>query len=378
MDKQDARKLVDRYNNGIANGDEQLLLERWYLLEEEKQTLADDDTDLVVLKNEIWTGALKKAGIINRQRIQKRYLWPRIAAAASILVILSVGGYFLWHKQPSQQIALNNKNDIAPGGNKAILTLSNGKQINLNDAQNGIIANEAHESIKKAKDGTLSYDGLTAPADNQQVIYNTVTTPRGGQWPLILPDGTKVMLDAASSIRYPVSFNGNDRRVEITGQAYFEVAHNAKPFRVSVRGETIEDLGTHFNINAYEDEPDIKTTLLEGSVKVSKGNEKVILKPGQQSITQSTTNKIRVRDANTEEAIAWYKGLFQFDNANIQTVMRQLSKWYNIDVVYEGKIPAKVCNGKVYRNLNLSQVLEVLAYSKVHFRVEGRKMIVYP
>jgi transmembrane sensor len=113
-------------------------------------------------------------------------------------------------------------------------------------------------------------------------------------------------------------------------------------------------------------------------VKVSKGNEKVILKPGQQSITQSTTNKIRVRDANTEEAIAWYKGLFQFDNANIQTVMRQLSKWYNIDVVYEGKIPAKVCNGKVYRNLNLSQVLEVLAYSKVHFRVEGRKMIVYP
>ena len=306
--------------------------------------------------------------------------WTTIAAAASVLLFLSIGGYFLLHKQtPKQQIAQNQPlhNDIAPGGNKAILTLGNGKKIVLTDAKNGTIAKEDNKIIKKGIDGTVSYEANGSTGNNRQLTYNTVTTPRGGQWPVVLPDGTKVILDAASSIKYPVSFNGNERKVEITGQVYFEVAHNtAKPFRVTVKGQTIEDLGTHFDINAYEDEPAIKTTLLEGSVKVSKDGQSVLLKPGQEAILQG--HQIKVADADIELAVAWKNGLFQFDNAPLPEVMRQLSRWYDVDITYEGKIPDRAFSGKLYRNVKASQVLDILAYKKIHYRIEGKKIIITP
>jgi transmembrane sensor len=314
-----------------------------------------------------------------------RHLWPRIAAAASILLALSVGGYFLLHKQAPQQIAQNQiHNDVAPGNNKAILTLSNGKQISLTDAQKGIVSKDGNELIKKTSDGAVSYEGNGSAGKNQQLVYNTITTPRGGQWSVTLPDGTKVMLDAASSIKYPVSFTGNERRVEITGQAYFEVTHDAaKPFRVITRGQVIEDIGTKFNIDAYDDEPAIKTTLVEGAVRVSNPDEQaplekagIILKPGQQTLLQN--NKLTVSDANTEEVIAWTNGYFSLDGERIGSIMRKLSRWYDIKVEFKGDLPNIILGGEISRSTTLSQALKILEVANVHFIVEGKKITVTP
>ncbi len=308
-------------------------------------------------------------------------LWPRIAVAASVLLMLSIGGYFLvLQKQPSNQIAQNEIHDIAPGSNKAVLTLANGKTIILTGARNGKLAVQGYAAINKTADEKVVYKAdQVSPASEtatKEVVYNTLTTPRGGQYHLVLADGTNVWLDAASSITYPVAFIGKDRQVNITGQVYFEVAHNAaKPFRVTTKNQTIEVLGTHFNVNAYPDEPNTKTTLFEGSIKLTSNTGQAILKPGQQA--QINHGRINiVNDANMDEAIAWHKGLFEFHDADIQTVMRQLSRWYNVDVSYEGKITDRHFSGKLYRNVTALTVADILSYKKIHFRIEGKQIIV--
>jgi len=266
------------------------------------------------------------------------------------------------------------KNDVAPGGNKATLTLSNGKQISLTNARNGNIAQQAGMQVNKTNNGQIVYlvntaQGLaTNNSKTAEVVYNTIETPKGGQYTLKLSDGTLAVLDAASSIKYPVSFDGNERRVEITGQVYFEVTHNrAKPFRVMVEGQTVEDLGTHFNINAYSDEPAIVTTLVEGSVMVNKGT---LLKPGQEAI--NTNNNIVVRKANIGEAIAWKNGLFRFDQTGLKTLMRQVSRWYDLDVVYEGNVVNDEFDGQIPRNVNLTQMLKILQSNQVHYQIENK------
>ncbi|MDR3694220.1 FecR domain-containing protein [Mucilaginibacter sp.] len=314
-----------------------------------------------------------------------RRLWTRIAAAASILIFLSVGGYFLLHKQSPLQTAQNQiHNDVAPGSNKAILTLSNGKQISLTDAQKGVLSEEGNELIKKTSDGAVSYEGNGSAGKNQQLTYNTVATPRGGQWSVVLPDGTKAMLDAASSIKYPVDFIGNERKVEVTGQVYFEVIHDAaKPFRVITKGQVIEDIGTKFNIDAYDDEQAIKTTLVEGAVRVSNPGAQtpvetagIILKPGQQTLLQN--NKLTVSDVNTEEVIAWRNGYFSLNDENIGSIMRKLSRWYDIQVEFKGDIPNIILGGEISRSTTLSQALKILEVANVHFIVEGKKVTVTP
>lgn len=314
-----------------------------------------------------------------------RRLWTRIAAAASILIFLSVGGYFLLHKQSPLQTAQNQiHNDVAPGSNKAILTLSNGKQISLTDAQKGVLSEEGNELIKKTSDGAVSYEGNGSAGKNQQLTYNTVATPRGGQLSVVLPDGTKAMLDAASSIKYPVDFIGNERKVEVTGQVYFEVIHDAaKPFRVITKGQVIEDIGTKFNIDAYDDEQAIKTTLVEGAVRVSNPGAQtpvetagIILKPGQQTLLQN--NKLTVSDVNTEEVIAWRNGYFSLNDENIGSIMRKLSRWYDIQVEFKGDIPNIILGGEISRSTTLSQALKILEVANVHFIVEGKKVTVTP
>lgn len=325
----------------------------------------------------------QRSDIISMPERRNRNLWTRVAAAAILLVALSLTTYFILRPQTSQQplVAKNEvkpRQDIAPGGNKAILILSNGKQINLSNAQNGRLAKEANAVIKKTADGKVIYQSN----ENQQtarIAYNTLKTPRGGKYDLTLADGTRVWLNAASSITYPSSFNGTDRQVEITGEAYFEVVHNAaKPFRVKVAGQVIEDLGTHFNINAYSDEPAIKTTLLEGSIRLSNNSGNLILKPGQQA-TVGPNQAISIDpDADTEEAVAWHHDLFKFNDASIETVMRQLSRWYDVDVSYEGKIPKRQFSGKIYRSTSALKVSDILSYKQIHFRIEGRRIIVMP
>jgi len=306
--------------------------------------------------------------------------WPRIAAAASILLVLSFGGYFLLHKtKPIQPLAQNQIHDIAPGGNKATLTLSDGKKIILTDAKYGTIASQGHTLIRKANDGQILYNTANAGKANggATMLYNTLTTNRGEQYKVVLPDGSKAWLNAASSLRYPVAFNGKERVVELTGEAYFEVVHNsAQPFRVRSRGQVVEDLGTHFDVNAYDDEPAMITTLLQGKVNVTDDGYSRVLYPGQQAVAAANAKLKVFADVDAEEVTAWKDGRFVFDNANIQTIMRQIARWYNVEIVYEGDVADRFFTGDISRNTNLSELLKALELSNIHFKLEGRKLIV--
>jgi transmembrane sensor len=377
MTKKNAKELLLKYQAGTATEEEKVDVEKWMLTD----AYGDFDLNDDELLNDLME--IRQRLAIDQPQRKVIRLWPRIAAAAAILIFLSVGLYFYLHKTgPSQFIANNYKNDIAPGGNKAILTLANGKQIALNDAKNGKLADQGDAAINKTADGEIIYSLNQVSPDLSSTEYNTMTTPQGGQYHVTLSDGTNVWLNAASSIRYPTTFNGNDRKVEITGEAYFEVAHNAaKPFKVTSNGQTVEVLGTHFNINAYKDEPTLKTTLFKGSVKVIKGQVSVTLKPGQQSVIidngyHSSLNVLN--DVNTDRVLAWKNGKFSFDNADIKTVMRQIGRWYNIEIQYEGEVQSTVFSGEIYRNVNLSKALEILGFTKVNFRIEGRKIIITP
>jgi len=307
-------------------------------------------------------------------------------------------------------------NDVQPGGNKAILTLGNGATIILDSAHNGALAQQGNTQVVKTNDGQLLYNQTTKnsgnplttdPADsrhpdkfgNSPLTYNTLSTPRGGQYQLVLPDGSTVWLNAASSIRFPTAFTGNERNVEITGEAYFEVKKNAAmPFTVKMNnGASVQVLGTHFNINAYDDESSSKVTLLEGSVKVGNrqsaiGNEEkakdknyeVILKPGEQAIVVAsplTTDHSPLtinHSPDIEEVMAWKNGAFQFNGSTIETVMRQVSRWYDVEVEYKGNISLHFA-GTISRNVNISQVLEMLEKAGgIKTTLKGNKVIVMP
>lgn len=317
----------------------------------------------------------------SRLRILKP-VWLRYAAAAAIL--LGIGIYFrLQHKPADRPVALQPvpaTKEIMPGKGGAILTLADGRTVVLDSLGNGLVAtqNGAHVLLEN---GQLVYDENGQPAT--EAVYNTMTTPKGRQFQLVLPDGTKAWLNAASSLRYPTFFAGKERRVEVTGEVYFEVAKNTRmPFRVKVNEETeIEVLGTHFNVNSYKDEASINTTLLEGSVRISSRGNNAVLKPGQQAQVGhvATSQPIRVlNNANVEKVMAWKNGVFDFQDASLEEVMRQLERWYDIDVVYEKDIPKLEFIGKMGRDLTLANVLRGLEVSKVHFRIEGRKLTVLP
>jgi transmembrane sensor len=372
MQRQEIPNLIKKYNAGTASADEKELVESWYMQFEQKNlqdlTHAEREADLDM----IWTKLP-----VHRQKVWSMAVWYRVAAAAVVLLFLSIGIYYMAATGPDQQKVIQAIAKITtPGGNKAILTLSNGSQVVLTGARNGQVAMQSNIVINKTADGKLIYQPGTQAATNA-LAYNTMTTPAGGTYDLTLADGTRVKLDAASSIRYPVAFNGDERRVEVTGQVYFEVAHNkAKPFRVTGNGQTVEVLGTHFNVNAYTDERATQTTLLEGSVKVTKAGSLVLLKPGQQSVIAMNSDAISVKEANVETALAWKNGLFTFERADLQTVMRQFARWYNVQVIYEGDAPRVAITGKVLRKANATQVLEILVKLGIKFKVDGQKIIV--
>ena len=318
----------------------------------------------------------------------KKLPWLRYAAV--VLLIIAGGGTYLslQHKTPSKPATISSNKeltkpttrDLAPGGNKAVLTLSDGSTIVLDDAKNGALTQQGNTKVFKLN-GKLTYD--PANTKNSEILYNTISTPRGGQYQVELPDGSQVWLNAVSSLRFPTAFAGKERRVEITGEAYFEVAKNAAmPFKVVVvtsseNGPEIEVTGTQFNIMAYNDEAAVKTTLLEGGVKINQDSKTVLLKPGQQARWQDKSIKI-IDNIDTEEVVAWKNGYFQFTSASLQQVMRQISRWYDVDIDYEGKVPQRRFGGKISRDNNASEVLKVLELSNVKFRIEDKKIIVTP
>jgi len=300
-----------------------------------------------------------------------RRMWLRVAAAAVILMMLSFGLFKIFNKQISYQHTLSKLKSVTPGGNNAILTLANGKQIVLNNSRNGLLVNLGNITVSKANNGQVIYKVIGSAKNTLRVSYNTITTPNGGQYEVILPDGSKVWINSSSSLKYPTQFTGKERDVELNGEGYFEVAKNKlMPFKVSSHGQTVEVLGTHFNINAYTDEPGIKTTLLEGSVKVTAmGTEKPqLLIPGQQAIFNK--GGIMVSDADTAQAVAWKNGLFYFKDADVASIMRLLARWYNLKIDINGQLPERKFSGKIYKNLNAAQVLQIINYSAINYKVE--------
>lgn len=335
-------------------------------------------------KEKAWENIVKKTGL--NKPTGTLFGWRRLLPYAAAAFLLFTTGIVLTRyliKKEAPKSLAHHKQDISPGSNKAILTLSNGSKIALNDAQQGKIANQRNVAIK-IENGHVLYQiegtdfKVEQPDFSKAVVMNTLTTPRGGQYEVVLPDGTKVWLNSATSLTYPVIFRGKERRVELTGEAYFEVAKNAaSPFFVKTSSQTIEVLGTHFNINSYPDEKSVKTTLLEGSVKVtgSENRQMVKLSPLQQAINVSGDLKI-VDDADIEEALAWKNGKFLFRNTDLQTVMRQLSRWYDVDIEYQGVIAPRHYRGRISRNVPVSQVFEILKTSGVNFIINGRTIIV--
>lgn len=303
-----------------------------------------------------------------------------LAYAAAVLLLLGVAGVW-WLKpaaDPASGVMAAKQNDIRPGGSGAILTLADGSTVQLDSLENQEIISQGGSKVV-IRNRSLSYQKNDAAASTAAGnARNTISTPRGKQFQLLLPDGTKVWLNAGSSLSYPVVFDGKERRVDITGEAYFEVARDPQqPFKVKMgMNAEIEVLGTHFNVNAYPDEPQISTTLLEGSVRISAAAASKILKPGYQASMKN--GEIAIKAVDVEEAIAWKNGLFIFADTDIETVMRQLGRWYDIEVVIDPAVKKRQLTGEVYRSYTLQQALTVLQATDLHFRITGRQLTVMP
>jgi ferric-dicitrate binding protein FerR (iron transport regulator) len=384
MDTSKAQELIDKYRKGTLSAEEEAMLEGWYLKLTAEQRVSISEKHLAQKKQAIWKNLQVNNGAA---KIVKFRVLAQIAAAA--IVIIAVGMLYFHQKDTTKQ-TVNHiaKNDIRPGGNKAYLTLANGKTIVLNTAANGQIANQAGTSVAKTASGQLVYTIAEKSTTNNPSELNMITTPHGGQWQVLLPDGTKVWLNAASSLTYPVSFAAlKNRRVELRGEAYFEVAKDkTHPFIVHTIKQDVEVLGTHFNINAYADEQYTKTTLLEGSVQVAATTASAInranslawqaLKPGQQSVLSN--GDIKITAANTEAAIAWKNAMFYFEDDNLENIMKRVARWYDVNIIYHNnQVKQELFSGRVSRAQNVSEVLKMLTLTgAAQFKIEGRNIIV--
>lgn len=390
MNRETLRSLLDQYLTGHISDVDKNELARLIELPEYREELESImKADFI---NDTFLGEedpIMKAGIqkylserIDNHKNKRAIIFTmtRRIAAACIIIFLAGGTWFLLNhgqKSPAtQDISVKSHpviNDVNPGKNGAILTLSDGSKIVLDSTQGALPWQGNSQVINK--EGLLSYAGRSAGTD---VVYNTMTTPNGRQYQLLLSDGTKIWLNAGSSITYPTSFSGDERKVELTGEGYFEVAHKAlKPFRVSVNNAVVEVLGTHFNINAYDDEREMRTTLLEGSVRIRKGMSTILIVPGQQATVDNSSDAITVKETiDLDQVIAWKNGLFQFDQADIKTIMKQVARWYDLDVEFDGEISKRKFLVIINRNSQLSEVLEALRSNDIVYKIEGKKLIV--
>lgn len=381
--------LIDKCLSGKATPEEKELLNKWY------HSFNDDAVDvrLTSMQNEEQIAErikLRLLSTVQNSTVAKaerpHRIWWRIPAAAAVFLLIASSIFFTFNpknkKQELVKTELNRPtpvNDIAPGGNKAVLTLADGSSIVLDSAANGTLTQQGNIKVQKLDNGQLAYtvNGKQV-TENDEAFYNTISTPRGGQYQVTLADGTQVWLNAASSIRFPVVFTGAERKVEITGEVYFEVSKNAAiPFKVKTAASEVVVLGTHFIVNAYDDEAAVKTTLLEGSVKIIAAGQPIkYLQPGQQSAINKQGTITVLNNADIEEALAWKNGRFQFNSADLKSILRQISRWYDVDVVYKGNVNLHF-TGQLTRNDNVSKVFEELVLTgEVHFKIEGKKIIV--
>lgn len=375
--KEEEKELFQLLNKATDEELSDILHQEW------KHTQTDDSIFKSAKSDEILNHILNQPRPAeNRVVVLEKRKYPlqkKLLAAAAILVFLSFALYLslpLLTSPAADQEVARVSNDASPGGNKATLTLANGKTIVLNGAQNGVLINNGNIKVHKSGDGQVVYQVLKNSDGNASSV-NTLTTPIGGQYQIELPDGSKVWLNAASTLKFPEAFSGKARIVELSGEAYFEVSKNKDmPFKVRSRLGEVEVLGTHFNVMSYNDEASMKTTLLEGSVRVNAGKEAKILKPGEQGVLNQSGNVNVVDDVDLEGEVAWKNGMFQFNDADIELVMRQVSRWYDLNVTYEGRAPVKRLTGKIPRTAKVSELLSILEYSGLKFKMQGKNITV--
>lgn len=378
MDQERIYILIKKYRDNTATAAEREELLNWY------RENAYQDAEFP--ESEEMTGEAMLARLNRETKPAKTKPIFRWVAAASAVLILGVTGLFITRMLTTDQEDFPRRvaqSNIHPGGNKAILTLASGKKISLTDAGNGQIANQNGIKVTKAANGQLVYtitgrENLPgASSSNDLDAFNTIETPKGGQYQVVLPDGSKVWLNAYTSLKFPVSFNNQkERRVELSGEAYFEVAHNKDlPFRVVTARQTVEVLGTHFDVNAYSDDAVTKTTLLQGLVRITAASRSAILNPGQQA---KLTGTLDVSEVNTAEAIAWKNGYFNFDDEKLENIMRSVSRWYNVDVVFEDQSLKKETFGAVTtRFANITTLLKMMEQTgDARFNIQGTTITV--
>ncbi|MBO9203271.1 MULTISPECIES: FecR family protein [Niastella] len=406
-------ELIIKHLQETITAEEAYALQQWIDANEKNRLLFDQFINSEALQQKLIAHAESDRRIQERVynelpemqatlKISPKRGWVQwMSVAAAVLVVVSIG-WFIWQGKTKPAIVAEQQQTpvatvIPAGGNKATLTLADGTVIDLDKAGNGTIATEGKTTVNKKEDGQLEYKSVTG-SNATEVTFNLLTTPRGGQYQLLLPDGSKVWLNAASSIKYPTAFSGGERRVEITGEAYFEIAHNAvKPFKVMIypadggtgRGGEVEVLGTHFNINAYGDEQTIVTTLLEGKIKITpvdvvskatipnhpavSARAYRVINPGEEAQINNKADIVVRKGIDTESAVAWMKGFFDFHNAGIKTVMKQVSRWYNVDVEYTKAMPEQTFEGNIDRSIPLNELLELLQqYGTTKFKIEGK------
>ncbi|WP_183565705.1 FecR family protein [Mucilaginibacter sp. SP1R1] len=367
MNRQTIYSLIKKDKEGTATASEKQALANWYNNVSGQESEFPDDRDTV--REEILLRLMDEIDFPKT----RSFNYKKWAVAASVLITLAAGAVLFESRYKASKKAENRLSEhIHPGSNKAVLLLANGTKISLSDASNGKIAQQSGSQVIKTADGKLVYNTSQDAAANGQLQFNTMETPKGGQYQLLLPDGTRVWLNAASSLKYPVSFaSSKTREVELNGEAYFEVAHDkAHPFRVVTNKQVVEVLGTHFNVNAYPDELDTKTTLLEGSVKVVAGNDKAILKPGQEADLKAT---FKVSDVDAQYAIDWKNGYFRFDDQDLGIVMRQIARWYDVKVVYQDEsVKEESLVAVTTRFANISTLLKMIEQTTdARFIIEG-------
>lgn len=365
--------ILKKYEAGQASPAEVRFVESYMDSLDDLDNGSNDPVETGELQEEIkerLLESIRQSGASTKMAVIKpsRHPLKRWAAAAAVVLFAATGMWWLQHTTKVVSPALAAKKDIAPGSNGAVLHLSDGSTLVLDSAGNGTVAMQGPVKVVK-ENGMIKYQGGTS-----EVMYNEVTTDKGKQWRMVLPDGSGVWLNAASSIRYPLSFNGKERIVDITGEVYFEVVHNeAQPFKVRVGKHVIEDIGTAFNVNGYSDEPVMKTTLIEGLVRVNG----TLLKPGEQAQASAGDESVRVsKMENAADAMAWVNGQLSLESNNLHALLRKIARWYNVEIKVEGTLPETGFIGTIDRNVYLSDVLKALTVYGVNAHLEGRTLIV--
>lgn len=381
--------LITRYLRQEIDQEEENELMSWVKASKENEKIFNELTDERHLKQELdffesisVKKAFQKTAVSLDGFTPVRAIWSGTGkwwiSAAAILLLLTGAWLIRLNNTPEDKAGIATKTDvvpavIVPGGNKAYLILADGRNILLDSSADGQLAMQGNVLIRK-ENGKLAYK---SGSQEEEILYNTIQTPNGGQYQLELSDGSKVWLNAASSLRFPASFPGKERRVEMTGEAYFEIAKkNGQPFIVRSNGIDIRVTGTHFNINAYPDEIYTSTTLLEGAVTVQDGEKKIDLRPGEQARYISGQPLMLMKNPELEEVMAWKKGMFIFNQADIKTIMRQISRWYDVEIIYEGTVSNETFSGMVSRESNIAKVLRIMEEGGVKFSISSRKIMV--